>query len=464
MSSRKLQLDEIIDFNPKRQIRKGIDYPFIEMAAIPEGNRDIAYSFQKEFKGSGSKFKNGDTLFARITPCLENGKTAKVDCLDDGQVAHGSTEFIVLAAKEPEYDEDFVYYLCRWDKFREFARSRMEGTSGRQRVDWKVLAASEWELPEKEERQKIGYILKQIDDKIANNNRINQTLEAMAQALFKSWFVDFEPVKAKMQAMEDGSDPQLAAMCAISGKTAEQLQQLPEDKYKELAATADLFPNKLVESELGLIPEGWKFKSFGELLDKTIGGDWGREAPDEKHTEEVRIIRGTDIPTLQSGGIGKVPTRFVDPKKLKTRKLKRGDIVIEVSGGSKNQPTGRSIMLTYNHIARLGGQAEPASFCRLFRPANEALSYLLGQHLLHIYAEGKTWFYQNQSTGISNFQTAVFLEKEVIPIPKSSILTEFKKKISPIVNSISSNESIKLEQIRDNLIPKLLSGEIDVTI
>ncbi|WP_052286184.1 hypothetical protein [Methanococcoides burtonii] len=125
MSYDKVKLNDFIDFNPKRMIKKGSEASFIEMAGITPNIRDIEYTLKKEFKGSGSKFKNGDTLFARITPCLENGKTAKVGCLSKSEIAHGSTEFIVLAAKEPEYDEDFVYYFCRWNKFRDFAISRI---------------------------------------------------------------------------------------------------------------------------------------------------------------------------------------------------------------------------------------------------------------------------------------------------------------------------------------------------
>ena len=119
--------------------------------------------------------------------------------------------------------------------------------------------------PDSSIRENIVSNISILDDKIANNNHINQTLEEIAQALFKSWFVDFEPVLAKIQAIEEGTDPQLAAMAAISGKTEEQLQQLSKEKYIELAATANLFPDELVESELGLIPKGWKVLPIGEL-------------------------------------------------------------------------------------------------------------------------------------------------------------------------------------------------------
>lgn len=131
-------ITEIVEFNPKRTIKRGTVAPFVEMAALPENSRDIERFTEREFKSGGSRFQNSDTLFARITPCLENGKTAKVNILPPNTVAHGSTEFIVMAAKQPEIDEDFIYYLARLPEFREYAQARMEGTSGRQRVSYSI--------------------------------------------------------------------------------------------------------------------------------------------------------------------------------------------------------------------------------------------------------------------------------------------------------------------------------------
>lgn len=185
-----MKLSDLIDFNPKRPLEKGVIAPFVEMAGLPEGEREIAQIGAREFSGGGSRFSNGDTLFARITPCLENGKTAKVSGLDDTAVAHGSTEFIVMSAKDKEYDEDFVYYLARLPEFRAFAKGRMEGTSGRQRVSWQALADFEINDIDKCDRKEIGGILSSLDNRIAINRRVNKTLEEMARALFKGWFID----------------------------------------------------------------------------------------------------------------------------------------------------------------------------------------------------------------------------------------------------------------------------------
>ena len=454
-------IKDIVDFNPSRPLSKGKEFPFIDMASLPVNGRDINEVSNKVFNGGGAKFKNGDTLFARITPCLENGKTAKVENLPVGCIAHGSTEFIVLSAKSKD-DEDFVYYLARLPDFRSYAISRMEGTSGRQRVSWQALAEFNLRLPEKGKRKKIGKILKSLDDKIHLNNQINQTLESIAQAIFKSWFIDFEPVRAKIAAKQEGKDPELAAMCAISGKSEAELDQLTKEDFAELQATAALFPDELVESELGEVPRGWSSVSIGSLIDLTIGGDWGKEVKDEKYKVQARVIRGTDIPSIKIGLDEQVPTRYIESKKLRTRELKLGDIVIEVSGGSPKQPTGRTIYISNEILLRLKDPVIPASFCRLLRPNSHELGVFLSIYLQKIYVEGKTWLYQNQSTGISNFQTTVFLEKEILTLPPLILLEEFEKIITPIIKKIDSSERLFLSNLRDTLLPKLLSGEVDL--
>ncbi|WP_337016474.1 restriction endonuclease subunit S [Leclercia sp. AS011] len=361
----------------------------------------------------------------------------------------------------------YIYYFFKSNQGRHelLKNSSQVGTPGIGQP-LSSLKAIELPLPTLNEQSKIAKILGELDEKIELNQVINQTLEQMAQALFKSWFVDFEPVKAKMAALEAGGsqeDATLAAMTAISGKDADALtvfeHEHPE-QYAEIKATAELFPSAMQESELGGGPEGWKFQPFGELLSHTIGGDWGKDESDDKHKMPVRIIRGTDIPNIKSCQDSNVPFRYVEEKKLKTRSLNAGDIVIEVSGGSPTQPTGRSIYVTDEILKRLSLPVEPASFCRLFRPKSKELGMVLGLHLEKIYQDGKTWLYQNQSTGISNFQTKVFLENEMVAVAQSEILKLFYKATLPFVKLMHSSENIKLTQLRDTLLPKLLSGEI----
>lgn len=186
----KKKFSDIADFNPRETIKKGALAKKIPMDVLRPSYRDIPYYVEESFSG-GTKFRNGDTIMARITPCLENGKTAQVSILNDGEVGFGSTEYIVFRAKEGIADKDYLYYLVCSPEVREPAIKSMVGSSGRQRVQTDVVKNLELEIPPLIEQEKIGSFLKLIDDKIAFNDRINNNLEQQAQALYKAWFVDF---------------------------------------------------------------------------------------------------------------------------------------------------------------------------------------------------------------------------------------------------------------------------------
>ena len=307
--------------------------------------------------------------------------------------------------------------------------------------------------PSLEEQNKVVGYLKNLDDKIELNRQVNETLEAMAQALFKSWFVDFDPV----------IDNALAAGNTIPDEFIERAEQRKAIEKKDHSDNQSLFPDEFeFTEEMGWIPKGWSVQSFGDLLDSTIGGDWGKLEEDEKHTKESVIIRGTDIPKLKIGERSEAPNRWVEEKKLKTRILRPFDIVIEISGGSPTQSTGRSIIITEQILERLGGVAEPASFCRKFSPSNKFLGLYAGIHLQKIYDDGKMWEYQNQSTGIANFQTTSFLEREQLVVPNESVLLKFYETLDPVISKMNSNQQIELAKIRDTLLPKLMSGELRI--
>ena len=228
---RKKQLQEIAFLKPTETLKKGDIAPNIPMANIKEFQRDVVKIDYGEFRG-GTKFRNGDTLLAKITPCLENGKTAFVNCLQEDEIGFGSTEFIVLRAKE-NIDERFLYYLSISPEFRKQAISLMEGTSGRKRVNENALKISDFLIPDFEEQRKIANILSAIDDKIQINNQINQELEAMAKTLYDYWFVQF-----------DFPDQNGKPYKSSGGKMVYK----PELKRE--------------------IPEGWGVESVGNLLDK----------------------------------------------------------------------------------------------------------------------------------------------------------------------------------------------------
>lgn len=186
------KLSEIANINPRERIGKGVVAKKIPMDKLQPFCRDIPEFVFEEYKG-GTKFKNGDTIMARITPCLENGKVAKVSVLNDDEVGFGSTEYIVFRAINGVSDSDFLYYMICSPVVRNPAIKSMVGSSGRQRVQTDVVANLDIELPHIEEQRKIGSVLRLLDDKIAINNEINNNLEQQAKALYKDWFFEFSP-------------------------------------------------------------------------------------------------------------------------------------------------------------------------------------------------------------------------------------------------------------------------------
>lgn len=295
--------------------------------------------------------------------------------------------------------------------------------------------------PSIEHQAAIANVLCSLDDKIELNRRINETLEEMAQAIFRDWFVYFGPTQRKL---DGGTDP-----VEIMGGLV-----VDPDRARELA---DLFPARIGNDGL---PEGWQEKPFSFLLEDTIGGDWGKEAPEGDENHPVAIIRGTDFPALLEGGIGKVPLRFTTARKANRRRLQERDIVLEVSGGSPTQPTGRSIWVAQSILERFECDVVCASFCRRFRPTSPAASLVAWAHLINLYREGGTWKYQNQSTGISNFQTTHFLDTEQVIWGGNEVAEAFSSIVEPMAKLANRNENLSLSSVRDFLLPKLMSGEV----
>jgi type I restriction enzyme S subunit len=185
-----MKLIDIIEFDPSEKIKKGRLTKKISMENLIANEKFIDGYEIKKFD-SGSKFRNEDILFARITPCLENGKTSKVTILDQNEIGYGSTEFIVLRGKK-NTNSDFVYYLSRSNIFRAKAIKCMEGTSGRKRVNEDALKLFEMDLPNTVQQKKISEFLNCFDEIIKNNIKINFLLNSIIKQIFSYWFTQFD--------------------------------------------------------------------------------------------------------------------------------------------------------------------------------------------------------------------------------------------------------------------------------
>ncbi len=374
------------------------------------------------------KLQVGDVVFSRRGDVTRN---ALIEAHQAGWLC-GTGCLKVRLGSQTQASAKFISYCLRLPETKDWLVRHAVGAT-MPNLNTSILSAVPILLPELPVQQSIANILGCLDERIDLLRETNATLEAIAQALFKSWFVDFDPVHARARGEQPaGLAPEVAA----------------------------LFPDSFEESALGMIPKGWKLMPFGELLNHTIGGDWGDETPNDKNDTKVAIIRGTDMPDLQSGMIGRVPVRYTSQKKLATRKLQDGDLVLEVSGGSKDQPTGRSLYMTTGLLEQFDCPVEPASFCRLLRPISHEYGVLLSQHMTYIYADGKTWQYQNQSTGIANFQTTHFLETEVVAVPTDDVLKLFAETIRSMINRSHQSQIAQLAALRDTLLPRLISGQL----
>lgn len=256
------KFSDFVSINPTVKMPTNEPISFVEMKDLVDGKK-YCYPSSTRLKGGGAKFENQDTLFARITPCLENGKICQVMGLKNG-VGFGSTEFLVFRCKLGVSDSDFVFYLSRWSEVRSHAEINLDGTSGRQRVPKDCFNELILNLPESVlEQTAIASVLSSLDDKIDLLHRQNATLEKMAETLFRQWFVE--------EAKEDWKEVSLfKAIELVGGGTPKtSLSKYWDGNVKWLSGgdIANNHKNFVVSSEKSITELGLK-NSSAKLLPK----------------------------------------------------------------------------------------------------------------------------------------------------------------------------------------------------
>ena len=386
----KKKLSDIADFNPRETIKKGAIAKKIPMDVLRPFYRDIPYYVEECFSG-GTKFRNGDTIMARITPCLENGKTAQVSILNDGEVGFGSTEYIVFRAKEGIVDKDYLYYLVCSPEVREPAIKSMVGSSGRQRVQTDVVKNLEIDVPPLVEQEKIGSFLKAFDDKIALNDRINKNLEQQAQALFKSWFLDYEPW--------DGS-----------------------------------------------VPDSWNHGKLGDFAEIKRGGS-PRPIQEYLSDSGLRWLKISDVTSLQTPFVIDIKDHIIEAGLRKTVFLKAGSLVL-----SNSATPGVPKILDVDSCIHDGW---------LYFPESK-----FSKEYLYLYFKYIRQQLVNLSNGsvFNNLKTDILKRYPTI-LPDKETLRRFDDIVIPMFLQMQNltRESHKLADMRDVLLPKLMSGELDVS-
>lgn len=375
---RTIRAADFIDFNPRLSLKKGDIATKVAMDKLKPFTKKIPETEKAEFNG-GAKFCNGDTVMARITPCLENGKTAYVDMLDDGEIGFGSTEFIVMRAKTGISDPQFVYYTAISPVFRNVAIKSMVGSSGRQRVQQSVLEELELSVPDLEEQRRIGAFLARIDEKIALNDRINDNLADLLQTIYQDRFGN------DILAVNQGA---LSDICSYSR-------------------------DKVAVSELNVST----YFSTENMLSEKAGS-----------------TEATSLPTTSQ-----------------TTACHKGDTLIS------------NIRPYFKKIVYCEGNCGCSTDVLCFTPSQPRYSTYLFSTL---YADKFFAFMVAGSKGtkMPRGDKQQIMTYPVV-LPSEEELAGFNTIASPLLKQIYSNraENKRLSILRDTLLPKLMSGEIDVS-
>jgi type I restriction enzyme S subunit len=395
-----MRLGDFIDINPSVKLDKGEEYPFVDMETVTPGRRYVTSTKKREFKGGGSKFNSGDTLFARITPCLENGKIAQFIDLNN-QPGLGSSEFFVFRAIKDISIPAFVYYLAWTELIRKPAEKSMSGASGRQRADMTVIKNIRIPQFTVQTQEKIAAILSAYDDLIENNGQRIKTLENMAQVIYKEWFVN-----------------------------------LRFPGHKKI---------KMVKSKLGMIPDEWEVVKSSDAI---------------VVNPSIKVDKNIPKPYVDMGGLSEA-SMIIEPKEQRTG-----------SNGSKYQ-NGDTLFARITPCLENG----KTGFVQFLAEGEEGIgstefivlrSKSLSPEFVYFLARSED-FRNNAiksmtgASGRQRVQSECF-NKYLLAQPRQNILDKFTEIVRPMFQSIFQLDSKNknLRKTRDLLLPKLISGEIDL--
>lgn len=410
---------EVIEVNPKRDLKKGQFTKFVSMADVIPFQRNISNFVYKEFKG-GSKFKNGDTLFARITPCLENGKTAFVDILNDNEVGFGSTEFIVLSGKKGKTDNEFVYYLSRSPEIRSIAIKSMTGTSGRQRVENDVFDKIIINLPPLPEQRAIAKILSDLDAKIELNQQMNKTLEEIGRAIFKEWFINFN---------------------------------FPNEEGKPYKSSGgEMVYNEELRKE---IPKGWRVGRLGDYIKDIESGSRPKGGSTEDGIPSIGAENILGLGLYDYSSTKYIPKEFYET--MKQGKIKDFDVLFYKDGAKLGRTSIFGLGFPFENCCI----NEHVFIIRVKKPLNQIYLYFWSD-LKSVKDDIINLNTNSAQPGI----TKEGVKSLIILVPDEEILEKFETINKQFVVRIFKNclQSLTLSSIRDLLLPKLMSGKIRVPI
>jgi len=346
----------------------------------------------------------------------------------------------ILRPDKTKLDSDFLKYYFTSKQVIDYLKNNFISGAAIPRVVLKDFRKAEIKVPPLKMQKEIAKKLRMLDDKIELNRQTNQTLENIAQAIFKSWFVDFEPTRAKIEAKQNGQDPERAAMAAISGKTISDLDSLPPEQQQSLKSTAALFPDTLVDSECGEIPEGWEVKAIDQLAHYQNGLALQKFRP-ENERDFLPVLK---ISQLKKG--------FADGEEKASPNIKaecivnNGDVVFSWSCSLLVDVWCGGKVALNQHLFKVTSEECP-----------KWLYYYWTKHHLRSFKQ----IAADKAVTMGHIKRSHLAEAKCV-VPAGD-LTDFKVIAELIEKQIEQRlENFTLKELRDTLLPKLLSGELEL--
>ena len=404
------------------------DYRIINGYSLKDGyiDWDIAgYISEERYEESPEiKLEKNDILISK------DGTIGKVgivrNLVSPTTVASGI--FVLRNIIADRLDTEYLFQYLKSSHFKAFINAVKASGSTIIHLYQRDLAKLEIDVPQLPIQKAISSILFSLDSKIELNNRINAALEAMAKTLYDYWFVQFDFPDA-------------------NGKP-----------YKTCGGK--MVWNEELKRE---IPEGWEVKTFSEWINNDKSGDWGKEQIEGNYTEKVYCIRGADINGLNGTGELKSPERYILEKNLH-KTLDPADLIVEISGGSPVQSTGRLAFITAGTLARFDAPIICSNFCKAVTLKDKKLLYNFVYHWKSIYDAGVLFGYEGKTSGIKNLLFDSFVSSHYTVVPEETIAEKFYDFMEPIQAKKQKNlkENQELASLRDWLLPMLMNGQVRV--
>lgn len=425
--------------------------PVIRVNNVNNGNLDLSdvlkVSPEVEAKYERTRLKGGEVLLTLV------GSTGQSFVAPEELCGWNVPRAIAVIRTKESIGAEWVNICLQSNEAKHFLNVRAN-TTVQKTLNLKDVRDIPILIPPKATKAFIEKAALSISQKIKLNRQTNQTLEDIAQAIFKSWFINFDPTRAKIRAKENGQDPELAAMAAIAGKEVDKLEALSSDQLEKLKSTAELFPDRFEDSELGEIPEGWSIGSVGDIaLAKGGYAFKGKSFVDEGHpVVKIKNITGDGRVDLT----GAVCINDEQASSSKRFKLNDGDLLMAMTGATVGKigfvTTGGKAVYLNQRVAKFESE-------KFGRKISWFLFCCFGRSSIFDSVVGAA-----QGSAQPNISSSG-IEATQLVMPSHELIEEFSNKCDSLFRKWLCNidENAGLEQLRDTILPKLLSGELDLS-